>query len=114
MHTYYLVLRGPEDALAGLSPSQMQGVIQRYLKWREENSRSVSSGHKLYEGEGRVLRKKGKALEASDGPFMEAKEVLGGLIAIQAGSYEEAQAIAGTCPHLEFGSIEIRRVEPTA
>ena len=114
MQTYYLILRDRPEVLAGISPSDMQAVIQRYVKWREDNSKHVTGGQKLADGEGRVLRRKGAGLDVSDGPFVEAKEILGGFFVIEAESYEAAQDIASTCPHLEFGSVEIRRMEPTA
>jgi hypothetical protein len=47
----------------------------------------------------------------TDGPFTEGKEVMGGLFVIEAGSYDEAVAIADGCPHLDFGSIEVREIE---
>ena len=114
MNTYYLILRDHPEALASISPSDMQAVIQRYVKWREDNGKHVTGGEKLADGEGRVLRRKGASLDVSDGPFVEAKEILGGFFVVEAESYEAAQRIATTGPHLEFGSIEIRRMEPTA
>jgi hypothetical protein len=39
--------------------------------------------------------------------------VMGGLFVIEAGSYDEVVALASDCPHLDFGSIEIREVQPT-
>ena len=38
---------------------------------------------------------------------------LRGLFVIEAASYDEAVSIANSCPHLEFGSIEVREVEVT-
>ncbi len=114
MNSYYLILRDHPEAFASISPSDMQAVIQRYVKWREDNAKHVTGGEKLADGEGRVLRRKGASLDVSDGPFVEAKEILGGFFVVAAESYEAAQRIATTCPHLEFGSIEIRRMEPTA
>lgn len=113
MQTYYLILRDSPEVLAKISPTDMQAVIQRYVKWREDNSKHVTGGQKLADGEGRVLRRKGTSLDVSDGPFMEAKEILGGFFVVEAESYDAAQRIASTCPHLEFGSIEIRQMEPT-
>ncbi len=91
----------------------MQAVVQRYVKWREDNSKHVTGGQKLADGQGRVLRRQGGVLDVSDGPFMEAKEVLGGFFVLEVESYGAAQTIASTCPYLEFGSIEIRQMEPT-
>jgi hypothetical protein len=113
MQTYYLILRDDPSAFEGVSPSDMQAVVQRFVKWRHDNSKHVTGGEKLADGQGLVLRRKGSALSVSDGPFMEAKEVLGGFFVVNAESYEAAKDIASTCPQLEFGSIEIRQMEPT-
>lgn len=113
MNTYYLFLRDDPSIFAQLSPSEIQAVIERYVRWREANSGVVTGGQKLVDGAGQVLRRSGGSVKASDGPFAEAKEILGGFFSISASSDEAARAIAESCPHLEFGSIEIRKVEPT-
>ena len=84
MNTYYLILRDRPEAFANISPSDMQAVIQRYVKWRQDNAGRVTGGQKLADGEGLVLRGKGASLDVSDGPFMEAKEVLGGFFVVEA------------------------------
>ena len=113
MQSYYLLLRDHPDTFAKLSPTEIQAVIQRYVTWRNENSKHVTGGSKLADGQGRVVRKNGDGLTVSDGPFVEAKEILGGFFVVDAEDYDGALAIARTCPHLEFGSIEVRLVEPT-
>lgn len=47
-----------------------------------------------------------------DGPFIEAKEVLGGYSVLEAGSIEEAVEIAGSWPGVDRGwmTIEVRPV----
>jgi hypothetical protein len=52
----------------------------------------------------------GKPL-VTDGPFAEAKEVLGGYWMIQVGSREEAIAWAKRCPASDNEVIEIRQVQ---
>jgi hypothetical protein len=47
----------------------------------------------------------------TDGPFIEAKEVLGGYWMIEVKSREEAIAWAKKCPASENGIIEIRQVQ---
>lgn len=49
-----------------------------------------------------------------DGPYAEAKEVIGGLALIQAPSREEAIAIASRAPNAEWGTVEVREVAPRA
>ena len=113
MARYYLLLRENPKVFAGLSPSDFQAIVERYTKWRRKNSRSVKGGQKLRDGEGRVLRGQGDAMRVADGPFAEAKEVMGGFFVIEARSYDAAVKIAKTCPHLEFGRLEIRAMERT-
>ncbi len=46
-----------------------------------------------------------------DGPFAEAKELIGGYVMLTADSLEEVTALAQQCPNLEHGmSVEIRTV----
>ncbi|MGJ4993660.1 YciI family protein [Bradyrhizobium sp. HKCCYLS3077] len=50
----------------------------------------------------------------TDGPFAEAKEVLGGFWMIEVGSRDEAVAWAKQCPASENEIIEIRQVQEMA
>jgi hypothetical protein len=52
----------------------------------------------------------GDAPSVTDGPFAEAKEVVGGYWLIQASSKEEAVEWATRCPANEGDFIEVRRV----
>jgi hypothetical protein len=70
-------------------------------------------GHKLTDGEGRVLRGAVGSPKVTDGPYAEAREVIGGLFIVDAASYEEVVELSKDCPHLDFGTIEIREVQPT-
>ena len=46
-----------------------------------------------------------------DGPFAEAKEIVGGFFLLDC-SKDEAIAAATTCPAAEFATIEVREVGP--
>lgn len=116
MSTYILLLHDSGTMPPDMSPADIQAVIQRYIAWRERVQRGgrAVSGHKLVDGTGRVMRGPIGSASVTDGPYAEAREVIGGLFLIEAGSYEEVVRLCEDCPHLEFGSIEIREVEPTA
>jgi hypothetical protein len=45
-----------------------------------------------------------------DGPFMETKEVIGGLILIEARDLNEAVRVATSLPHARMGHVEVRPV----
>jgi hypothetical protein len=61
----------------------------------------------------RVSFRGGKA-QVSDGPFAEAKEVLGGYWMIDVRSRDEAIAWASRCPASENEVIEVRQVQEMA
>jgi len=44
-----------------------------------------------------------------DGPFAEAREMIGGIFLVDVASREEAQAIAADCPAAQWAAIEVRR-----
>ena len=117
MPQYMLLLHEAPDALPpDLSPEAIQSIIQRYITWRTSvgaNGRHIV-GHKLRDGEGRLVRGKVGAPTVTDGPYVEAKEVIAGLFMIEAKDYAEAVTLASDCPHLEFGTIEVREVQPTS
>lgn len=115
MKQYILFLHEAPAAGADISPEEMQRIIARYIAWREEVAARghMVGGQKLRDGEGRVMRANNGKVSVTDGPFAEAKEVVAGFFHIQAESYEQAVDIARTCPHLDFGTIEVREIEPT-
>lgn len=59
----------------------------------------------------RVSTRAGKQV-LTDGPFAEAREMIGGFFLIDCASRQEAIAIAGKCPAAAFATIEVREVGP--
>jgi hypothetical protein len=60
--------------------------------------------------DGARVRFSGGTPSVTDGPFAEAKEVVGGYWLIQASSKEEAVEWASRCPANEGDFIEVRRI----
>jgi hypothetical protein len=115
MPNYVLLLHDSGTSFPEMSAAEIQAVIQRYVAWRrrvQEGGRAVS-GHKLVDREGRLMRGKRGSATVTDGPYAEAREVIGGLFVLEAKTYDEVVALCQDCPHLEFGTIEIREVQPT-
>jgi hypothetical protein len=114
MPNYMLLLHDSGELPADISPEEIQQIIQRYAAWRqrvEQGGRKVE-GHKLVDGQGRVLRGQGSPT-ITDGPYAEAREVIGGLFIVDARDYDEVIRLCADHPHLDFGTIEIREIEPT-
>ncbi|MDE1994575.1 MAG: YciI family protein [Rhizobiaceae bacterium] len=57
-----------------------------------------------------VIRPRGTALGATDGPFAETKEHLAGFYMIEAADMTEATEIARRIPSARYGAIEIRPI----
>jgi hypothetical protein len=62
-------------------------------------------------GSARVQVSGGKAT-AVDGPFAEAKEMVGGFFHLNCKTREEALAVASQCPAAEWATVEVRELGP--
>ena len=97
------------------TPEQMQKLIEEYGAWAEKLAQEgrLLGGNKLKEEGGKVVKSDGRQVAVLDGPFIEAKEVVAGFFLIQAEGYDQAVAIARSCPHVRHGlRIEIRALDP--
>jgi len=92
-----------------VSPEEMQKAIEKYHAWTVKPFTKDSK--RLAEDAGKVIRSHGGQARATDGPYSETKEVLGGYYTIEAASYDEAVKLALDHPHLEYGgTVEVRQV----
>ncbi len=107
-----MIPRGYEDAAPGTLPDP--AAVEAMMKYNEELQQAgvllaLDGLHPPSMG-ARVSFAGGKP-EVTDGPFAEAKEVLGGYWMIQVESRAEAIAWATRCPASENEIIEIRQVQ---
>jgi len=106
-----MIPKGYESAAAGTLPSA--DAVAAMMKYNEELQKagvllSLEGLHPPAMG-ARVSFPGGKA-KVTDGPFAEAREVLGGFWMIDVASREEAIRWASRCPAAENETIEIRQV----
>ena len=116
MPKFLLLPRDDGTGFPALSPTEMQAALARYMAWSEalRASGTMQLGEKLRDNEGRVVTRGADGVVVTDGPFCEAREMIGGLWMIEVADYAAAVAAVQDCPHLDFGSIEIRQVEELA
>jgi hypothetical protein len=62
-------------------------------------------------GASRVTVRNGQS-HVMDGPFAEAKEMVGGFFLVDCKTREEAVAIAARCPAAEWATVEVRALAP--
>jgi hypothetical protein len=90
-----------------VSPEEMQKAIEKYMAWTKKPFTLDSK--RLGGDAGRVVQRQNGKNRATDGPYSEAKEVLGGYYLIEAANYDEAVARASDHPHLEYGGTLVIR-----
>ena len=57
-----------------------------------------------------TIRVRDGKMSSTDGPFMESKEMLGGIVVIDAVDLNEAARLASTHPIARIGAVEVRPV----
>jgi hypothetical protein len=107
-----MIPKGYENATPGTMPEAK--AVEAMMKYNEELQKAgvllaLDGLHPPSMG-ARVTFSGGKP-KVTDGPFAEAKEVLGGYWMIQAKSKEEAVEWATRCPAGENEIIEVRQVQ---
>jgi hypothetical protein len=110
MNEFVYLYRGYEPPA---SPEEMQKKTAKWMTWLKDlsdNGHIKSLGEPLQPG-GKVV--KGTKKQVIDGPYAEAKDVVGGYSIIVARDIEQAVEFSLTCPIFEDdGSIEIRPFGP--
>ena len=107
MNEFVFLYRGGERPT---SPEQGQQVMQKWMAWFKDLAEKgciVDRGQPL-ERTGKLVRP-GKSV--IDGPFAEAKDVVGGYTLIKANDVAQAAELAKGCPILDRGGhVEVRPV----
>jgi hypothetical protein len=111
MAKFLFVYRSGKDSRDTMSPEEMQQILQKWHTWIAEG---LQKGWMLDAGDG--LKKEGRVVNArkvvTDGPFVEAKEIVGGFSIVQADALDAAAELAKGCPvFLRGGTVEVRPLE---
>lgn len=116
MNQYVFLLHERPADYVDVSPAAMQEIIARYKAWAGGLAQRglLVGGEKLADDGGRHLKLSGGKPLATDGPYAETHDVVGGYFVVKAESYAQAEELAQSCPHLRGSRwIEIRQVDPT-
>lgn len=104
----YLYRGGEREA----SPEKWQQQMQKWMTWLKDLG---TKGHIKDQGQplersGKIVR--GRAKTITDGPFVEAKDVIGGFTLIEARDIDQAVELAKGCPIFDTdGAVEVRPVQ---
>jgi len=116
---YLCLAYGDQKKMAALTKAEFEALV---AKCRVHDEELHKSGHfvqseSLEWGVTTVRSRNGKVV-VTDGPFVETREVVGGLIVIEARDLNEAIRIASLHPAAHLGEslgwgIEVRPISPT-
>ena len=111
--SYMLLVVEPPDQRGTRSLDEGKDVYQRMLDYAESLRAQgvLVDANSLNRKAVRVNLRGGKA-NVIDGPFTEAKELIGGFFLLNCETREEALRHAKACPAAEWATIEVRGVGP--
>lgn len=110
---YMLLIYDDQRVWGAMSEDERGGIIREYFAYGDE----LREAGKYVAGDAlqpttaaKSVRVRDGALSATDGPFAETKEQLGGYYLIDADSEDEAIEWAAKIPSARLGTIEVRPV----
>ena len=104
MAKFLFIYRESTESRAKPSPEEMQALAAEWGTWMQKFSSAIVPGGDGLKHSGRVL----KGGMVTDGPYVEAKEIIVSFGIVQADDYDAALAIARECP--PGHTIEIREM----
>src|SRR5258705_10219459 len=91
---YLFIQRSPQGKQEQPSPAQMQEMYAAFNAWKEKFKENIlDMGGQLKPGSKVVTTS-----SATDGPFVEAKEIVGGYMLVSAESFDRALEVAKESP----------------
>jgi len=112
---YMLLIAEPPGQRAERGVEEGKKVYAQMLRFAEDlKARGVLRGVESLAGDAtaaRVQVREGRQ-RLVDGPFTEAKEMIGGFFVVDVTTRAEAIAIATACPAAAWATVEVREVGP--
>ena len=109
-----LIVEGPDDRrIAGREEGERRYArMLKYAEGLKERGQLVRTESLLSHSDAVRISKRDGTATSVDGPFAEAKEMIGGFFLLSVDSRAEAVAIANDCPAAEWATVEVRELGP--
>ncbi|MEP0986957.1 YciI family protein [Ekhidna sp.] len=105
MSEYLILIASPNrDALTS---AEEEKCIVQYGKWAEALAEKHIVARRLSLDEGQMIPSKKNV--TTDGPFIEAKELIAGFVLIEAKNDKEARSIAASCPLNQYFHLFVKK-----
>ncbi|HEY9110941.1 MAG TPA: YciI family protein [Rhodanobacteraceae bacterium] len=112
---YMLFVAEPRGQRAERTEEEGKALYQRMLDYADElKSRGVLRAYSSLrnDSEGQRLQIRAGKRSLRDGPFAEAREMIGGFFLVDCATREEAVELAAICPAAEWATMEVRETGP--
>ena len=111
--SYMLLIIEPVGQRRERTGAEGHRVYEQMLHFADKlKTRGVLRASESLASGARRLQKRDGRQDIVDGPFAEAKEMVGGFFLLDTASEDEALAIAAECPAAEWCSVEVRQLAP--
>ena len=113
----YLCLICAETMLEQMSEAEAEKHLQEYSEFNEsikENGHYLGANRLKPSETATTLRVRNGKVFATDGPFAETKEQIGGYYVIEARDLDEAINVASKIPGARIGCVELRPIADDA
>ena len=113
--SYMLLIHEPVGQRAARSEAEGRALYERMLRFGDELAgEGVLLGAQSLAASSSASRVRVEAGRARivDGPFAEAKEMIGGFFHVNVATREAALALAARCPAAEWATVEVRALAP--
>jgi hypothetical protein len=108
---YALLICTSEAVNAARSPEEVETEMADYIAFQEDAGAAILGGEQLYPTtDATTVRVRNGEVLASDGPFAETKEQMGGFYLVDAKDLDEAIDLASKIPGAWKGAIEVRPI----
>lgn len=110
---YLLLIYGNEAEASKMSEAERGQEFADYMAFGKATRESGHNkgGEALHPtATAKSVRVRGGKMTATDGPFAETKEQLGGYYVVEAKNIEEACTIAAKIPGAKVGTVEVREI----
>lgn len=112
---YMLLIVEPVGQRAQRAPDEGRDAYAQMLRYAEDlQNRGLLVRAESLKSESESVRLQIRDGERTlvDGPYAEAKEMIGGFFLLTCESREEALALAAECPAAQWATVEVRELGP--
>lgn len=113
--SYMLLIIEPIGQRRGRTEAEGRALYDQMLRFsadlKERGLLKLSQSLRS-DAEGVRVQRRGGKRALIDGPFAEAKEMVGGFFLLDCDTKEQAIAIAGECPAAAWATVEVRESGP--